>query len=113
MNDTGLLDPENNTDVYVQKIEMPEVWEMKMLQQNRDFVRLIMEGTWKKNSSSVKNGFVRVEVHYWDCVLSILTQFMYCHTVNYFCSSWKHIGVWTIAQTCHIYSIHLMPPKLK
>ncbi|XP_034241250.1 glycosylated lysosomal membrane protein B-like [Thrips palmi] len=62
INDTGLLDPANNSNTYVNKIEMPEVWEMKMLQQNRDFVRLVMDGTWKKNSTSIKNGLIRVEL---------------------------------------------------
>lgn len=62
VNDTGLLDMNNSSESYIHTIDMPDTWEMKDIEQNLDFVRLVMEGSWKNNESFVKQGTIRIEL---------------------------------------------------
>lgn len=118
----------NSNESYIHRVEMPDSWEIKDFQQNRDSVLLVMEGSWKKNDSFVREGIMRVEVgisvhlvtemYIFPLIIGLIAvvffqtdaiQERYLATF-YFCSL-KHLEHRTMVQSCLICFIPPMLPK--
>ncbi|KAJ1532187.1 hypothetical protein ONE63_000809 [Megalurothrips usitatus] len=63
VDDNGILNVTNNNASYVRRVQMPDSWVMKNpIEITHDSALLVMEGSWKNNVSSVKQGTFQVEL---------------------------------------------------